>query len=173
LDISEHEFLEKLKEWFEVKLFGDPEELGIYAFHKPWSFGLVIGEKAYLLQLSKANFEKFNQDLPFPVRNLDLVVLHELVFARMLGMDSEMQRNSAQLVYERNFPRCIQEVESGKASFAIITQEIELNQVMEVCNSGHVLPQKSTYFYPKALGGLIFASINQKEFEFEYQAYVQ
>jgi uncharacterized protein (DUF1015 family) len=88
-------------------------------------------------------------------------------------MDSENQRNSLQLVYERNFARCIQEVESGKASFAIITQEIELNQVMEVCRSGHVLPQKSTYFYPKALGGLLFASINQLEFEFDYQAYVQ
>jgi uncharacterized protein (DUF1015 family) len=90
-----------------------------------------------------------------------------------LGMDLENQRNSSQLVYERNFPRCIQEVESGKASFAIITQEIDLNQVMEVCSSGHVLPQKSTYFYPKALGGLVFASINQEEFEFNYQAYVR
>ena len=173
LDISEQEFLKKLEEWFVVKPFGDSEELGIYAFNKPWSFGLMIGEKAFLLQLSKANFEKFNQDLPFSVRNLDLVVLHELVFTRILGMDLENQRNSSQLVYERNFPRCIQEVESGKASFAIITQEIDLNQVMEVCSSGHVLPQKSTYFYPKALGGLVFASINQEEFEFNYQAYVR
>ncbi len=173
LDISEHEFLKKLEEWFVVKPFGDSEELGIYAFNKPWSFGLMIGDKSYLLQLTKSNFEKFNQYLPFPVRNLDLVVLHELVFTRILGMDSENQRNSSQLVYERNFPRCIQEVESGKASFAIITQEIELNQVMEVCSSGYVLPQKSTYFYPKALGGLVFASINQEEFEFNYQAYVR
>lgn len=172
LDISNEEFLVKLAEWFDIKPFGDPEELGIYAFHKPWSFGLMIGDSAYLLQLSKANFEKFNQDLPFPVRNLDLVVLHEIVFMRILGMDSENQRNSSQLAYERNFPRCIQEVESGKASFAIITQEIELSQVLEVCKSGYVLPQKSTYFYPKALGGLLFVSIKQEEFEFDYNAYV-
>jgi len=173
MEISESEFLEKLKEWFVVKPFGDPEELGDYAFHKAWSFGLVIGERSYLLQLPSEKFEEFNTELPFPVRNLDLVVLHELVFTRILGMNKEEQRKSSQLVYERNFPRCVQEVESGKASFAIITQEIELNQVLEVCRSGHVLPQKSTYFYPKALGGLLFASIKQDEFDFNYEAYVR
>ncbi len=173
LGFSDKEFLEKLGEWFEIKTFGDPEELGIYAFHKPWTFGLAIGDTSYILQLTKENFEKFNQHLPDPVRKLDLVVLHELVFSRILGISLEDQRNSAQLVYERNFPRCIQEVESGRASFAIITQEVEMSQVLDVCRSGHVLPQKSTYFYPKALGGLLFASINQSEFEFDYQAYVQ
>jgi hypothetical protein len=42
---------------------------------------------------------------------------------------------------------------------------------MEVCQSGHLMPQKSTYFYPKALSGLLFASIEQSEFEFNYDAF--
>jgi uncharacterized protein (DUF1015 family) len=65
----------------------------------------------------------------------------------------------------------VREVRSNKASFAIITREIELEQVLEVCKSGAVMPQKSTYFYPKALGGLLFASINQEEFESNYGAF--
>jgi uncharacterized protein (DUF1015 family) len=173
LKMSENEFMVKVREWFEVKKFGDSEELGGYAFHKPWSFGLVIGEDSYLLQLSNEKFQTFNQHLPDPVRKLDLEVLHELVFTRILGISSDQQRNSDQLVYERNFSRCIQEVQSGKASFAIITRELELAQVLEVCKSGFVMPQKSTYFYPKALGGLLFASIDQSEFHFDYQAYVE
>ncbi len=173
LEMSKDDFLSKVTDWFEVKKFGDSEELGSYAFHRPWSFGLVIGEESFLLQLSKEKFESFNQHLPDPLRQLDLEVLHEIVFTRILGMSTEEQRNSDQLVYERNFSRCIQEVESGKASFAVITRELELDQVMEVCNSGYVMPQKSTYFYPKALGGLLFASIAQPEFHFDYEAYVE
>ena len=173
LKMTEDEFMAKVREWFEVKKFGDSEELGGYAFHKPWSFGLVIGEESYLLQLSNEKYQTFNQHLPDPIRKLDLEVLHELVFTRILGISSDQQRNSDQLVYERNFSRCIQEVKSGNASFAIITRELELAQVLEVCKSGFVMPQKSTYFYPKALGGLLFASIDQSEFHFDYQAYVE
>ncbi|MDG1279372.1 MAG: DUF1015 domain-containing protein [Algoriphagus sp.] len=173
LKMTEDEFMAKVREWFEVKKFGDSEELGGYAFHKPWSFGLVIGEESYLLQLSIEKYQTFNQHLPDPIRKLDLEVLHELVFTRILGISSDQQRNSDQLVYERNFSRCIQEVKSGSASFAIITRELELAQVLEVCKSGFVMPQKSTYFYPKALGGLLFASIDQSEFHFDYQAYVE
>ena len=78
------------------------------------------------------------------------------------------QKNSTQITYERNFSRCLQEVQAQKASFAVITREIELSQVLEVCQTGEVMPQKSTYFYPKALGGLIFGSINQNEFDYDY-----
>jgi uncharacterized protein (DUF1015 family) len=173
LELSSEELLAKISKWFTVKQFGDSEDLESYAFHKPWSFGLVIGDESYLIQLSKEKFDSFNQDLPDPIRKLDLEVLHELLFTRILGISTEEQRSSNQLVYERNFSRCIQEVESGRASFAVITRELELAQVLEVCNSGYVMPQKSTYFYPKALGGLLFASIAQSEFQFDYQAYAE
>jgi uncharacterized protein (DUF1015 family) len=105
------------------------------------------------------------------LRSLDLVILHDILFEKILGLNSEEQRNSNQLAFERNFSRCLREVRGGKASFAIITREIELHQVLEVCKSGAVMPQKSTYFYPKALGGLLFGSIKQEEFEYDYGAF--
>lgn len=171
LNLGQSEFLELLKEWFEVKKFHDQEELGAYAFHKPWSYGLVIGDESYLLQLKSEKFSAIDSHFPEVIKKLDLAVLHEVVFEKILGIPLEQQRHSEQINYERNFSRCIHEVQQGKASFAIITRELEMKQVLEVCRSGHVMPQKSTYFYPKALGGLLFASINQKEFEFDYGAF--
>lgn len=173
LELSEASFLEKIKEWFDVKKFADPEELGVYAFHKPHTFGLVMGEESYTLDLKEGKAEGINRHLPESIRKLDLTVLHEVLFARILGIPVPDQRGSDQLVYERNFARCIQEVRSGKASFAVITRELELRQVLEVCKSGEVMPQKSTYFYPKALGGLLFASIKQDEFEFDYGVFFE
>jgi uncharacterized protein (DUF1015 family) len=168
LEISQEQFLKDLVDWFDVKKFHDQDELGTYAFHKPWSFGLMIGEDSFLLQLKSEKYDLIPSKYPEVIKKLDLAVLHELIFSVILGIPIEKQRSSENISYERNFSRCIHEVQTGKASFAIITRELELDQVLEVCRSGYVMPQKSTYFYPKALGGLLFASIKQDEFEFDY-----
>ena len=102
---------------------------------------------------------------------MDLVLLHDVVFDKLLGLSPVEQRTTPALAFERNFSRCVQEVQSGNAKFAIITREIALSQVIEVCNSGQVMPQKSTYFYPKALGGMLFATVNQEEFDYDYAQY--
>jgi uncharacterized protein (DUF1015 family) len=47
---------------------------------------------------------------------------------------------------------------------AVVTQEISIETIKEVCYSGHTLPQKSTYFYPKVICGFLFGSIDDKEF---------
>jgi uncharacterized protein (DUF1015 family) len=88
-----------------------------------------------------------------------------------LGIALEKQRFSQQINYERNLSKCIREVENGKASFAVITKDLNMRQVLDVCKSGAVMPQKSTYFYPKALSGLLFASIQEDEFMFPYDVF--
>ncbi len=171
LDISEETLLDQIREWFDVRPFEDAEELVTYAFQRKWSFGLVFSEDAYVIKFRQEGFAEVRPDLPEAVRNLDLVVLHDVLFEKILKINSEQQRNSDQLAFERNFSRCLREVKSGKASFAVVTREIELGQVLEVCKSGALMPQKSTYFYPKALGGLLFGSIKQDEFEYEYGSF--
>ena len=171
LNLSEAELLDRIKEWFDVRIFGDADELVNYTFQRKWSFGLILSEEAYVIKFKQDKFEAVRPELPEALRNLDLVILHHILFEKILGFDLEQQRNSDQLAFERNFAKCVREVRSNKASFAIITREIELEQVLEVCKSGAVMPQKSTYFYPKALGGLLFASIKQEEFESNYGAF--
>ena len=173
LDIPEAMLLEKIREWFDVRPFEDAEELSTYTFQRKWSFGLVFSEEAYVIKFKQDRFSEVRPELPESLRSLDLVILHQILFEKILGLNSEQQRNSDQLAFERNFSRCIREVKNGKASFAIITREIELGQVLEVCKSGALMPQKSTYFYPKALGGLLFGSIKQDEFDYEYGAFFE
>lgn len=172
LDVSSIELLDRMKDWFTVKKFSDPEDLENYAFHIPGTFGLMLKEESFLIQIKEERKSELNQKSPESIRKLDLAILHEALFQNVLNINPEDQRSSSQISYERNLARCTREVRSGKASFAVITRELEMDQVLEVCKSGQVMPQKSTYFYPKALGGLLFASIEQKEFEFEYGAFL-
>lgn len=171
LECPEAELLKRIGAWFDFRPFGDADELVNYTFQRKWSFGLILSEDAYVIKFKPDRFEEIRPELPDTLRNLDLVILHHILFEKILGMDLEQQRKSDQLAFERNFSRCVQEVRSGKASFAIITREIELEQVLEVCQSGALMPQKSTYFYPKALGGMLFGSIRQEEFDYDYGAF--
>jgi uncharacterized protein (DUF1015 family) len=173
LQLSDEEILERIRSWFDVREFGDAEELGNYTFQRKWSFGLILSDKSYVIKLKPERFSEIRPELPQALRELDLVVLHDVLFEKIIGMDSKEQLKSPQLAFERNFSRCLREVRTGKASFAVITREIELQQVLDVCKSGALMPQKSTYFYPKALGGLVFGSIKQEEFEYDYAAFFE
>ncbi len=170
-ELSKDAFFNQLEAWFEIRLLGEAEELSTYTFQRKWSFGLIWEDASYVIKFRQEKFDQVAPALPEVLRHLDLVLLHDLLFDKILGLSSEQQRNSDLLAFERNFSRCVQEVKGGKATFAIITREIQLSQVIEVCNSGQVMPQKSTYFYPKALGGMLFATVNQKEFDYDYDQF--
>lgn len=169
--LDKEAFFNAIEEWFEIRTLGDSAELSNYSFQRKHSFGLLWGEVSYVIKFRQEKFGQVATNLPEVLRELDLVLLHDILFNQILGLSPEQQRKSDLLAFERNFSRCVQEVKGGKATFAIITREIELNQVMEVCRSGQVMPQKSTYFYPKALGGLLFGTVNQSEFDYDYDQF--
>ena len=167
-ELEKEAFFSSLGTWFEIRPMGDATELATYSFQRKHSFGLVWEDAAFVIKFRQEKFGQVAPHLPEVLRQLDLVLLHEVVFDKILGLSPKAQRTSPDLAFERNFSRCVQEVQSGNAKFAIITREIDLSQVIEVCNSGQVMPQKSTYFYPKALGGMLFATVNQEEFNYDY-----
>jgi uncharacterized protein (DUF1015 family) len=131
----------------------------------------VIGEHPYKISLYPEMLDQMPSTIPDVIKNLDLMILHYFLVEKVLGIPLADQRFSEQIEYERNLRRCISRTISGKASFSVITKDISMNQVLEVCKSGHTMPQKSTYFYPKTLSGLLFASIDEVDFEFPYHMF--
>ena len=81
----------------------------------------------------------------------------------MLGISREQQALSPHISYERNFANCYHQVVQQEAQMALITNGVTVEEVKKVCYSGNIMPQKSTYFYPKAICGFIFSSIRDDE----------
>jgi uncharacterized protein (DUF1015 family) len=171
IPIEEKELLKKMEPYFVIKKLNDVEEIEELILQKQWAFGLVFSENAYKIRLIPEKIIDMDLDLPSVVKNLDLMVLHYFFIEKILGIPLEEQRHSMNIEYERNMRKCFGKVNSGEASFTIITKEVGMSQVLDVCHSGHTMPQKSTYFYPKAISGLLFASIKESEFIFPYQAF--
>lgn len=172
IPMSENKVLQKAEEWFTIKKIFDSDEISELILSKQWAFGLVFKDSAFKISLKPEKFQEFDIDVPDTVKSVDLMVLHYFFIEKVLGIKMEAQRFSENIEYERNLQRCIGKVGEGSADFAVITKEVSMNQVLGVCKSGFMMPQKSTYFYPKTVSGLLFASVDENEFKFPYQAFL-
>lgn len=162
--VKEETFLGKLQEDFIVKPVENPFEINEIILGKQWAFGLLIGDNAYKIRLKPDRIDHMTWSFPSAIKELDLTVMHYFLFEKVMGIPGKEQRAARSIQFERNFPACLQEVVSGKADFAVITKDISIDTVKQVCYSGYTMPQKSTYFYPKVICGFLFSSILDDEF---------
>ena len=63
---------------------------------------------------------------------------------------------SAEPRYTPRADEAVALVDSGEAEAAFLLRPPTIEQVREVAAAGQTMPQKSTYFYPKLLSGLLF-----------------
>lgn len=163
-NFSKSELLEKLDEFFFIKPIAEASDVNEVILGKQWAFGLLVEDEAYKVRLKPEKIGEINWDFPQAIKELDLTVMHYFIFEKCLGIAGKDQRGSKNLTFERNFTKCLTSVLGGKSQCAIITKEISIDTVKEVCYSGYTLPQKSTYFYPKVICGFLFGSIKEDEF---------
>lgn len=87
---------------------------------------------------------------------LDVSVLQELVFERMLGITKEAVADKTVVGYTISPKTAAESVAKGESKLAFLLNPADVNMVMDVAVKGGVMPQKSTYFYPKLISGLVF-----------------
>jgi uncharacterized protein (DUF1015 family) len=119
------------------------------------------GETVYYLSLrdEKVMDAFFDPKTPKVLRRLDVSVLHQLVLEKVLGITADAQERQAHLQYVKNFDEPFDKVLAGEAQAAFLMNATRMSEVRDVANAGEKMPQKSTYFYPKLLTGLVFQKI--------------
>lgn len=88
-------------------------------------------------------------------KNLEVNVLHRLVIEELLGLSNEDMRNQTNVFYTRDVDEAVDAVDSGKAQLAFLLNPVGVKAVMDIASAGEKMPQKSTYFYPKLLSGMV------------------
>jgi uncharacterized protein (DUF1015 family) len=164
-EFDEEEIMKKFEEDFIIKPIEDAYMLYEIILGKQWAFGILFKENAYKIRLKPENIASLPWKFPEQVKKLDLTVLHYFIIEKALGIPGKEQRTSEIISFDRSFPDCYSKVITGEVQMAIITKDISMNEVKKVCYSGYTMPQKSTYFYPKAICGFMFGSIKEDEFQ--------
>jgi uncharacterized protein (DUF1015 family) len=97
---------------------------------------------------------------PPALRQLDVTVLHGVLLGPVLGIDAGALARQSYLSYTHDAAQALAEVDGGRAQAAILMNATKVEQVLQACEAGFVLPQKSTYFQPKLATGLVMYRIN-------------
>ena len=64
------------------------------------------------------------------------------------------------LTYTRDESEAVGEVDGGRAQCAFILNPSKVEEIKDVALDGEKMPQKSTYFYPKLITGLVMNSLD-------------
>jgi uncharacterized protein (DUF1015 family) len=91
-----------------------------------------------------------------PVSELDVSVLHHEILERELGLEESVLEQERYLSYSRDVQAVLDQVAAGAAQAAFLVRPPAVADVVAVANAGQVMPQKSTYFYPKPASGIVF-----------------
>jgi uncharacterized protein (DUF1015 family) len=158
-NFDEADIMKNVELNFRIKPVTDPGDIHEFILGKPWTFGLIFKENAYAVRLKPEAFQTLKWNFPELVKQQDLTVVHYFIIEDILGIPGKKQNTSANIEYERNFTKCMTAVMKDEAQMAIITKDVCIEDVKQVCGCGCTLPPKSTFFYPKAVCGFLFSSL--------------
>lgn len=117
-------------------------------------FGLYTKDTYYILTLKDEHaMDKIASDHSKTWRSLDVSILHKLILEEFLGITEKNIEDHVK--YTRVDAEAIQLVEEGKYDFSFLMNATKIDQLKAIADAHEVMPQKSTYFLPKMLSGLV------------------
>ena len=165
MEMPEAEFIAKAGEFFDIIEIVNGYDVNDVILGKKWTLGIIFKENAYQLSLKEEAASQFDNSLHEVVRSLDVVIAHTFVLEKILGLPVPAQLTATEVTFESNFAECLAKVDHNRAEMAIIINEISPEEVFKVGEKGAIMPQKTTFFYPKVVGGYLFGTIRDDEFD--------
>lgn len=158
--------LSGMKEYFDVTEIAEDEIDEKLAQHVADKANVLVTDdgKFYLSVMKKNAVEKLSSMNPAKseaYKGLDVTVLHSLILENILGIDKENMAKQINLKYTRDKDEAINAVKNGKANCSFIINATKVTQIKDVALAGEKMPQKSTYFYPKLITGLVMNSLSE------------
>jgi uncharacterized protein (DUF1015 family) len=86
---------------------------------------------------------------------LDVWLAHSLLLEKCFGIASGHLERQTNVTYTRDTLDAAKAVANGAEQFAVLLAPTPISQLLDVARAGAVMPQKSTYFYPKPATGLV------------------
>ena len=146
-------FLQALEEDFEVSLAskprcGRPDKP--YAPAQLHEFSVYLGGNWYKLAAKPGRYD--DQD---PIGVLDVTVLSNLVLDKILGIkDLRTDKRIDFVGGIRGLGELARRVDSGEMAVAFALYPVSMQQLIDIADSGNIMPPKTTWFEPKLRSGL-------------------
>ena len=112
---------------------------------------------------NKRIMQRLSKDLSAPLRELDVTILHLLILEHILKLSAEDQLREEVLSYSQDTEKVLQAVEKEEQQAAFVLNPPDPEEILTIAVGGERMPQKSTYFFPKLITGLVINKIDPDE----------
>ena len=157
--LSEEQFLKALEEDFEVAVATKPrcgrpaKPAAPTGLH---NFSMYLGDKWYSLTAKPG---RYNDDDPIGV--LDVTILSNLVLDKILGIkDLRTDKRIDFVGGIRGLGELSRRVDSGEMKVAFALYPVSMQQLINIADTGNIMPPKTTWFEPKLRSGLAIHSLD-------------
>ncbi|TSA37733.1 MAG: DUF1015 domain-containing protein [Porphyromonadaceae bacterium] len=145
--LSVYRLLEKLSLSFTVNKMG-PEVYKPCCLH---NFGLYVDGNWYSLTANPGTYN--NND---PIGVLDVTISSDLILRDILGiLDLRTDRRIDFVGGIRGLGELQKRVDSGEMAVALALYPVSMKQLMDIADTGNIMPPKTTWFEPKLRSGLV------------------
>jgi len=173
-DFDPDDFRQRLEEHFELITYpftcSDCEEIEQQLIRDmarmaggAHSFGLYMGGKRYDLLRAKDPrrlHELIDDTVSEGRKSLDVSVVQSIILGRILGIKADDISKESHVRFTPTAKNALEAVRRKEAQIALLLNPTRPDQVKAVTAEGERMPQKSTFFYPKLLSGLVINSLD-------------
>ena len=123
--------------------------------------GMHINGQSYVLRLREGHehLKAMDSERSAAYNALDVSLLHTLILQNQFGIGPKELAAYSHVAYTIDAAEAIAKVNHGEYGAAFILRPTPVQQVREVAAAGDKMPQKSTYFYPKLVTGLVLRPV--------------
>jgi uncharacterized protein (DUF1015 family) len=145
--LSAAELINRLQQTFEVREMGED----IYKPDRLHNFSMYLGGKWFSLTARKGTYDDND-----PIGVLDVTILSKHVLDNLLGIKD--LRTSQRIDFVggiRGLGELKKRVDSGEMQVAFALYPVSMKQLINIADSGNIMPPKTTWFEPKLRSGLV------------------
>lgn len=150
--LSEEEFLAALQKNFEVQKMG----ADIYKPTGLHNFSLYLGGNWYSLTARPGTYNDND-----PIGVLDVTISSNLILDEILGIKDLRSDKRIDFVGGiRGLGELKRRVDSGEMKVALALYPVSMKQLMDIADTGNIMPPKTTWFEPKLRSGLVIHKLD-------------
>ena len=157
--LTEEEFIEAIKVDFDVKCYNDANDDTSLNDVKPkalHNFSLYLGGKWYSLTAKEGRYDDND-----PIGVLDVTISSNLILDKILGIKDLRSDKRIDFVGGIRGLQALQDrVDSGEMAMALALYPVTMQQIIDIADSGNIMPPKTTWFEPKLRSGLVIHELN-------------
>jgi uncharacterized protein (DUF1015 family) len=150
--MSEDEFVENLKNSFDVEEIGEQE----YKPSQLHEFSMYLDGKWYKMTAKEGTYDDND-----PIGVLDVTILTNQVLEPLLGIEDLRRSKRIDFVGGiRGLGELKKRVDSGEMKVAFALYPVSMKQLIDIADNGMIMPPKTTWFEPKLRSGLVIHELD-------------